>query len=234
MTAADGLAALKPTSHAAWEPRRVLTLAAARRRSVFVRTLRLGLLAIVLAWVVTIGLQLILGGSGESDARDEPVSADVRMTNPRFTGRDDNSTPFTVTADIAIRRLTENGDELTELEHPRLEYDLLAAEVDAREVVAESGIFDPARRILDLFTDVSFSTRGGYTFDTEQARIFLREERVTGREPVTGSGPMGEISANGYEIRDGGALVIFEGDVVARIYQTPRESPAGDDAPTEE
>ena len=143
MTAADGLAALKPTHHAAWEPRRALTLGAARRRSAVVRGLRYALIAASAGLVLLLGVQIFTGGGGREDGPTAPVSSDVRMTNPRFTGRDDNSTPFTVTADVAIRRIVESA-ELTELERPRLDYDLFAAGAEASQVLAETGIFDAA------------------------------------------------------------------------------------------
>lgn len=227
MTAAEGLAALKPTHHAAWEPRRVLTLGAARRRSAIVRNARLGMIIASGLLVLLIIVQILTGGAPADSGATGPVSNDVRMTNPRFTGRDDNQTPFTVTADVAVRSLVE-GEEITELEHPRLDYNLFAESADASEVLADRGRFNAQQRILDLYADVNLTTRSGYTFLTEHARIFLREERVAGSEPVNGSGPLGEIRADSYEIRESGALVVFQGGVVARLYNGT-ESAAGAD-----
>ena len=230
-TTAHGLEALQPTHHGTWEPRRALTLSAARRRTTFVRLLRFGFIAAALAIVALLIVQLIGGSSGRTAASQEAVSTDIRMINPRFTGRDEYLTPYTVTADLAIRR-RENLSGITELERPRLDYDFLNAGDDLSRVLAETGTYDPANRVLDLFSAVNLTTNSGYSFASEHARIYLREERVVGEEPVSGTGPNGTIRADSYEIRDGGNRVIFEGNVRARILQdrtiTPQDPSAGE------
>jgi len=230
-TTAHGLEALQPTHHGTWEPRRALTLSAARRRTAFVRILRFGFIAAAFAIVALLIVQLIGGSSGRTAAPQEAVSTDIRMINPRFTGRDEYLTPYTVTADLAIRR-RENLSGITELERPRLNYDFLNAGDDLSRVLAETGTYDPANRILDLFSAVNLATNSGYSFASEHARIYLREERVVGEEPVSGTGPNGTIRADSYEILDGGNRVIFEGNVRARILQdrtiTSYDSNAGE------
>ena len=189
-TANPGLELFQPTMHGCWEPRRALTLSAARRRSRFVRWLRFGFIAGIIALLALLVVQLFIGAASGPSLPDEAVSTDVRMINPRITGRDERLTPYALTADVAIRR-RDNADGLTELERPRLDYDFLNTGTSASEVLAQ----------------------------TQHARIFLREERVAGEMPVTGTGPVGTITAERYEIHDGGNRVIFEGNVHARIVQ---------------
>lgn len=223
--ASTGLEVLQPTHHGNWEPRRALTLSAARRRTQFVRFMRFGFMAASAAIVLTILLQLFQGNSGEAGEAPEAVTADVRMINPRFTGRDENLTPYTVTADVAIRR---RGDAsgLTELERPRLEYNFLDTTQDESQVLAETGYFDAENRVLNLHSDVNLRTDSGYTFITEHARIFLREERVLGEQSVEGSGPMGSMRADTFEIRDGGNHIILDGNVRTRLIQNRTASDA--------
>jgi lipopolysaccharide export system protein LptC len=216
-TTAQGLEALQPTHHGRWEPRRALTLNAARRRTAFVRLLRFGFMAAAAAIVALLIVQLVWGGTGGPTDAPPVVGEDVRMINPSFYGRDENLTPYAVTADVAIRR--RSGPGTTDLEQPRLNYDFLNVGDEASRVVAETGAYDPEARILDLFTNVNLQTEEGYTFNSEHARVFLNEERVAGEEPVEGTGPMGTIRADRFEIRDGGQHVIFEGRVRARIIQ---------------
>lgn len=216
--AAAGLEALKPAAHGSWEPRRVLTLSAARRRTAFVRGMRIAFTIAALAIIATIAVQLFMQTLQPSAGPPEAVGTDVRMINPRFTGRDQNLTPYVLTADSAVRRRASE-DGLTDLERPQLEYDFLAETSDGSNVLAEQGVFDPTNRILELRTDVNFSTNGGYSFATSQARIYLRDEYVIGEEPVDGTGPIGRIRADRFELRDGGDHVIFEGRVRARIVQ---------------
>ena len=217
-TTHPGLESLQPTHHGRWEPRRVLTLNVARRRTAFVRRLRVGFIGAALAIIALLITQLFLGSRGGETAEAEAVSADIRMVNPRFTGRDETLVPYVVTADVAIRR-QDGAPGVTELERPRLDYDFLNAGDDASRVLAQTGRYDLPNRILELNSDVNLSTAGGYTFDSDHARVFLREERVVGEQPVEGTGPMGSIRADRYEIRDGGNHIVFEGRVRARLIQ---------------
>ena len=182
------------------------------------RWLRFGFIAGIIALLALLVVQLFIGAASGPSLPDEAVSTDVRMINPRITGRDERLTPYALTADVAIRR-RDNADGLTELERPRLDYDFLNTGTSASEVLAQTGTFDPANRILDLYSDVNLNTDNGYSFASQHARIFLREERVAGEMPVTGTGPVGTITAERYEIHDGGNRVIFEGNVHARIVQ---------------
>lgn len=231
LTASSGRDAFEPAASGRWEPRRALALSVARKRTAFVRGMRLFFTAAALSIASLLVVQLVLGSGGNVTGETEAVSADVRMTNPRFTGRDENLTPYVVTADTAIRR-RDAADGVTELERPRLDYDFLEAGADVSRVLAESGRYDLPNRILDLYSDVNFRTRAGYTFQSNHARIFLREERVTGEEAVEGTGPMGTIRADSYEITDGGNRIIFSGNVRARLIQD-RTAPIPD-ASTEE
>ncbi|MFS2319107.1 LPS export ABC transporter periplasmic protein LptC [Maricaulis sp. D1M11] len=226
---ADGLGALKPTGRGPWEPRRALTLEAARRRTAFVGLLRVAFLLAAAGIVALLAVQVVNQSRGAVVETAPVVSPDLRMTNPRFTGRDENQTPFTVTADLAVRR-DDSPSGITELERPRLDYNPLSGGSEASQVIAETGLFDPTNRILDLFQNVNLTTDEGYTFSSSHARIFLREQRVAGDEPVEGRGPMGQIEAQSYEILDGGDTVIFEGQVRARFVQD-RTDPSVLDAP---
>jgi lipopolysaccharide export system protein LptC len=216
VTANPGLEALQPPHHGSWEPRRALALDVARRRTVFVRRLRMGFMAAAAAIVALLLIQLILGNRGTVESETEAVSSDSRMVNPRFVGRDDALIPYVVTADAAIRH-RDGAPDVTDLERPRLDYDFL--NTDASRVLAETGRYDANNRVLDLYSDVNLNTDDGYSFASEHARIFLREARVVGEEPVAGSGPMGMIRADRYEIREGGDLLIFDGNVRMTLIQ---------------
>lgn len=222
-TTAD-LSPLQPTTHTVWEPRRATTLTAARKRTAFVRALRYGLVALAVLIVAGIVGQIVLRAFGGETVEPVVVGEDARMINPRFTGRDEGGTPYIVTADAAVRR---RGDEahITELEGPRLDYDLIAAGAGTDGVLAQIGIFDSEARTLDLNADVRFTTRSGYEFLADHARIYLAEDRVQGNSPVEGDGPMGTIRSDSYEILDGGERVVFTGNVRTHIRN---EASAGD------
>ena len=216
VTANPGLEAFQPPHHGSWEPRRALALGVARRRTAFVRRLRLGFMIAAAAIAVLLVVQLVMGSQGTVSGETEMVSSDSRMVNPRFVGRDDALIPYVLTADAAIRQ-RGGAPDITDLERPRLDYDFL--ETDASSVLAQTGRYDASNRVLDLYSDVNLDTEDGYRFASEHARIFLREARVVGERPVEGSGPMGTIRADSYEIREGGDLLIFDGNVRMTLVQ---------------
>lgn len=223
-TTAD-ISSLQPPRHAAWEPQRATTLADARKRTAFIRLLRFGLIGLTGVIVVAVIVQILLRSLGGEVQAPVTVGEDARMINPRFTGRDENGTPYVVTADAAIRRRGEDT-RLTELESPQLDYDLISADEDAEGVLARTGLYDADARTLDLSADVRFRTRSGYEFLADHARIYLSDERVVGDSPVEGDGPMGTIRADGYEILDGGDRVVFTGNV--RTHLRNEASDGGD------
>lgn len=223
-TTAD-ISPLHPPVHTAWEPRRATTLTEARKRTAFIRLLRFCLVALAGLVVLAVAAQILFRSLGSEVTVPVTVGEDARMINPRFTGRDENGTPYVVTADAAIRR---RGDEarMTELESPQLDYDLIFAGENAEGVLARTGLFDADTRTLDLNADVRFRTRSGYEFVAEHARIHLSDERVVGESPVEGEGPMGTIRADTYEILDGGDRVVFTGNV--RTHLRNEASDGGD------
>jgi lipopolysaccharide export system protein LptC len=207
----------QPAPHSVWEPRRATTLAAARKRTRFVRLLRMALVGLASVIIFLMAAQILIRSLGGEAQEAVTVGEDARMINPRFTGRDEAGMPYVVTADAAIRR---RGTEarLTELESPRLDYDLIAAYEQADGVLARTGVFDADARTLDLNSDVQFRTQSGYAFEADHARIYLTDERVVGNSPVEGEGPLGTIRADSYEVLDGGNRVVFRGNVRATIY----------------
>ena len=80
-TATDSFDA-RPPRQSRWEPKRVTTLADARRRTAFVRMLRFVLigLAVVLGLVVVI--QLLVNNSNAEPETVETVGENARMINP--------------------------------------------------------------------------------------------------------------------------------------------------------
>ena len=87
-----------------WEPKRALTLKAARRRSRLVAALRrffvAGAGASFAAVFVFMALHAVEGGFNAGQyAAAEPL----RMINPRFVGRTENGGPYQLSAEVAER-----------------------------------------------------------------------------------------------------------------------------------
>lgn len=205
---------------ALWAPRRQLTLAQARRRSMRVRHLRRVFLAgAIIAIALFLGHVLISAVTRDAPPPTVDDSQAVTMINPRFTGRDAAGEIFTITAEAATRRRARDG--AVDLVGPVLR------DAKGTQVVAPSGFYDRDLGILELYEDVRISDAAGYSFISQGARLHVAEDRVEGLSPLAGSGPLGDIRADSYEILEGGDRVVFKGNVQTVIYPEQPAEPAG-------
>jgi len=197
-----------------WGPRRATSLREARKRTALVHILRL---------LFTIGAVLsagwLLGTVIESSFRErqaDPGAGGVSVTvhGPRFDGYDDNDRPYTLTALTAQRR--RENVSLVDLVNPRLK-DAASTTVQARE-----GVWNAENEILDLSGDVVMTDAAGYTFTSQKTRMYVRENRVEGQEPLQGFGPVGEVRADAYEVLDDGDRIILKGNVWTRFKPKKR------------
>lgn len=192
----------------------------ARLRARVIRNIRIVAVLLIAALVINILVQSFMSAD-----RDGPVMTDAlgdaeRITNPRFTGRDQNGRPYVLTADSAVRRLAGLGN-LTDLENPRIDYALLfggSSRPDASAVLSRLGVYDDRERVLRMTDTVRFSTHSGYRFRTEGAALNLAAGVISGDLPVEGRAPWGGIQAHGFEVHDDGRRLVFTGGVVTRFY----------------
>ena len=190
-----------------WAPHRQLSLAQARARTQTVRYMRFALVA---AAIITLGV--FLGfiarhayersrGSASAINGDETVA----MLNPRFTGRDGASNLYIITSESAQQR--RQNEDLVDLVNPKL--------VDSfdREVTAPKGLYDRVNETLDLYDDVLVVDAHGYVFNSTHARVFPKTGYVTGVMPLNGTGPLGDIQSDSYELERSSGIVVFKGRV---------------------
>lgn len=206
-------AALAQHSMAHWGPRLATSLKEARQRTALVHILRL---------VFTIGAVLsagwLLGTVIESSMRERkaPQGAaglSVTVHAPRFDGFDSNDRPYTLTAMTAQRR--RDNLSLVDLVNPRLK-DSTSTTVQARE-----GVWNAELEVLDLTGDVVMTDAAGYTFTSQKTRMYVKDSRVEGQEPLNGHGPIGEVRADAYEVLEDGDRIILKGNVWTRF--TPKK-----------
>ena len=121
---------------------------------------------------------------------------------------------YLISADTARRRRTDGN--VIDLLNPRLR-DEKGTEIEAR-----TGIYDQNQFHLDLYEDVRVRDGAGYSFTTGAARMHIREGWIEGLEPLNGSGPLGDVRANTYEILDDGDRIVLKGSVDMVIYPAAR------------
>jgi lipopolysaccharide export system protein LptC len=201
-----------------WEPRRRMTLNAARRRSLLVKTLRFTFVSMTVLIVSIVAFYIIA-----SSNRPAPVipimpvqvaNEDERVIrNPVFTGRDDSKNPFSLSADTALQQT--DGSGITDLVNPEL--NTSPEKNNGANVTARHGKYDDTGRILELTDEVTLTTETGFEYTTPSATIELNSDIISGNNGVQGEGPLGNIKSDEFKVVEGGERIYFTGRVVTRI-----------------
>lgn len=200
-----------------WEPKRTLTLEAARRHSKRIKIIRWVL--IVLA--ILLLLALVWQFTSQRAPTDIEVSPDesVKMINPRYSGRTDDGLPFFVTADEAVRRTA--NQKAVELVRPVLHFYRVEG-AEESQIVAETGTYDDVEKILNLRNKVDLKTDDGTHCISTHARIFAQNKIVEGDEPIACTGNFGQVNGNAYEILENYTVFVFKNGMDALLDQDDR------------
>jgi lipopolysaccharide export system protein LptC len=198
-----------------WEPKRTLTLEAARTHSARVKIMRY----ILLTLCAGIGAYLIYEFATQSSTLivvDNPTES-VKMSFPRYSGRTDDGLPFYLTAESATRTLANRSE--VALIKPVLEF-IRETDSEPSLVLAETGTYDDVKKILNLRTAVDLNTDDGYNCKTTHARIFAKEKRIEGDEKIECDGSFGIVNGNAFEINDNYKVFVFKNGMDAIIEQS--------------
>jgi lipopolysaccharide export system protein LptC len=132
---------------------------------------------------------------------------ELKMVNPRYAGVDRYNRPYVVTS--AVGRQASSRDDLMSLERPQAE---MTMRNGARVVVtATRAMYQAQPQLLDLFDDVNLVHENGTRFVTNSAHVDVAANTAVGNDPVTGRGPSGDITAQGFRVVDQGNTVFFTG-----------------------
>jgi lipopolysaccharide export system protein LptC len=132
---------------------------------------------------------------------------ELRMLNPRYAGVDRENRPYVVTS--AIGRQASNRDDLMSLERPRAEMTMHNGALVV--VTAATAMYQSQAQLLDLFGDVNLVHENGTRFVTNTAHVDVAADSAMGNDPVTGHGPSGDITAQGFRVVDRGNTIVFIG-----------------------
>lgn len=214
-----------------WEPKRTLTLSAARKHTQRILFLHRTLIGASAALVVLL-IYYFATQSNVAVIEDDPDTS-VRMINPRYSGRTSDNLPFYLTSDSATQQLEDRTE--VALINPVLEF-IRASGSESSFVEADGGTYDDVNKIIDLRTDMTkpdserqnvvLETDDGYRCITTHARIFAREKRIIGDEPIQCVGNFGTVNGNSYEINDNYRTFIFK-DGMDGIINRDSDNAAG-------
>ncbi|MEM7442218.1 MAG: LPS export ABC transporter periplasmic protein LptC [Pseudomonadota bacterium] len=158
------------------------------------------------------------------DTPDFQASGEAQIINPRFTGLDESGRPFEIEGDLAYQDI--DNPELIELDNLRGVITL--AEGETARVESTYGRLDQTKGEVELTGNVVVSHFDGTVFRTDEIIVNISDNHVWGSQPVEAEADEATVTAEGFEVRDEGATVIFRGPahmVVERGGQ--QEPPAG-------
>lgn len=191
-------------------PTRTAEIARWKRRARLVAFFRKALPLTILAIVLFLGGWIIARTVLPSLKPDVQLGA-IRMTNPRFYGRDSKDRPFLLGAKEAVRDISDKG-QITLIEP-------IFSLGDGR-VTAKKGLFRDGATNVVLTGDVLFINEDGARMETQEALINTKtgtisnsQAKTAGVQIDTGSG---KINAENYTVGKDGT-VVFKGNVHARI-----------------
>jgi lipopolysaccharide export system protein LptC len=150
------------------------------------------------------------------------LDAGMKVSGIAFEGMSKTDRPFSVTA-LSATEKADNKD-LVDLEEPQAEIEL--SDVTWIAVTAQHGLYDRKLDRVDLDGAVKVYHDNGMTFSTEQAAMDLKTNTASGSMPVTGNDDRRELSAEGFEMLDDGATVLFKGKSHLKIL--PKEKEIGE------
>lgn len=202
----------------------------ASRHSRFVQVMKTSLPVVAVVIVaMAVGSALMVNDRGGISIMFPPlptVENDLYMLSPSFSGFDSRDRPYTVNALTAVQdRKNPNLIRLTTIDgHVVLESSENApsntiAELD---VTANGGLLRSEEQTMVLEGNVTLTSNNDYQFVTQRALVEFETNRISGSEPVAGTGPHGSVTAQEFEVTEDGDRILFKGDVQTTIVMDPQ------------
>ncbi|MBW8309328.1 MAG: LPS export ABC transporter periplasmic protein LptC [Candidatus Paracaedibacteraceae bacterium] len=123
-----------------------------------------------------------------------------------FDGVDKNNQPYTLIA----KQGTEFKKGTVELTLPTLTLKLNSGQIVMLK--SDKAILYKEQQKIELINHVVLTHTTGYEFTTEKAWLDMETSAAFGHDPITGTGPQGQLSAKrGFKLTDKGERVSFIG-----------------------
>ncbi|HEV2553580.1 MAG TPA: LPS export ABC transporter periplasmic protein LptC [Bosea sp. (in: a-proteobacteria)] len=207
--------------------RRQAAFGAARRHTRLVRFLRraipISASVAVLALIVTPFLNPLNGVASLSLGAVGISGGKVKMDTPRLSGYRTDNRPYEVTAEAALQEIRNP----TQVELQTLTARLQMEREGWVTVNAKSGLFDTQKEKLRLVDDVHVRTENGHDIRMRTADVDFKGGTVVSKEPVKVSLGTTTVDAESLDVKDNGALIVFQGRVRAYIPNAPAGTIAG-------
>jgi lipopolysaccharide export system protein LptC len=186
------------------------------RYSHFVAIIKFILLGLA---ILLVGLAFILPNLDKPegfklDYADVTVSDDgLTMKNPQYVASDINERQYVVTADTATQKSTT--DSLVSLKN--IQADITLPSEDWISISAPEGELNTETGILDLFGKIDIFSDSGNQISADSARVNLKKQTITSKNPLKGHGPLGAIEADSLAADQITGNIRFDGNVKMTI-----------------
>ncbi len=198
---------------------------AARSREAFMAAHRHSRLVRRLRWMLPVGvgaLALLFGLAalvtsligGVSIGSISLQGNQLVMERPKLTGFDSARRPYEVMADVARQDVT--AGRRFQLE--RVDANMSFGANGRARVVADEGLYDGEAETFHARGNIRVTTNIGYEVRMQEARVDLRGAALISDMPVEVRHVDDTIVSDRLEVRDNGAVIVFDGNV--RVHWT--------------
>jgi lipopolysaccharide export system protein LptC len=165
----------------------------------------------VLTFLIQAGLFTALL-PGEPPAPAVTRADQITATQSTVTGMDRDKQPYEVTARRGWQ--DETTPTLVHLEAPEGRFQRTGTQYT---ISAETGLYDTAAKTLDLAGNVVLEQKDRFKARMDKANIAVEEKSLVSQSPVAVTFGSGTVNANGMQITDDGARILFLNGVKARF-----------------
>lgn len=151
---------------------------------------------------------------------DLSEARNLRMVDPRYTGIDRDNRPYVLTASAATQ--ASPSDDIVSLDAPRA--DMTTNSGNWVQVTGYTGTYQPQPQVLDLYGNVELYQDRGNEFHTDSARLNIANGTAQGDQPVSGQGPFGHVTAQGFAMYNRGDVIDFTGKTNLTLLPRPKEA----------
>lgn len=137
----------------------------------------------------------------------------ISATGSTVTGKDNENQPYSVKAE----RGWQDDKVLTRVHLEKVEGTFRKKTGEDYTLTADTGLYDTDVKALDLSGNVVIVQKDRFTARMDKAHVVVAEKRLESASPVTVDMPAGRIEANGLQITNDGARILFLNGVKARF-----------------
>ncbi len=182
-------------------------VAAVRRRSRFIRTLRKLFPAAIIVLMLLNGGWIVVSSFISSFNVYGGATNEIRMTNPRFIGQSGKGGHYVISGLEAIRKGKDS--QIFTLTSPAIDFQNGGR--GTTHLQATTGVYDLNARTFTMTGAVTVSNGADFSLKTEAATVDLANSTVSGDKHVEGTSGLVHIEGESFMVANSGDNIQFSG-----------------------